>query len=73
MTPCAVQRQHGGQCSRDVEIDAMIVEIEGIQALSDQRFAAFIPRGRMDMLAADKLQVALVICEAVCAFPQRKR
>ena len=70
MTPCGVLRQHGEICSRDVAIDAMIAEVRGIQALPDQRFAEFIPCGRMDMLAADKIEVAHVTREAVCSFPQ---
>ena len=36
----------------------MVAEVGGIRALPDQRFAELIPCVRMDMLAADKLEVA---------------
>ena len=71
VTPCGVLRLHDEQCSWDVVIDVMIVEAGGIRALPDQRFAAFIPCARMDMLAAEKIEVALVICEAVCHYHSR--
>ena len=51
----------------------MIVEDGGIRALPDQRIAEFIPCARMDMLAAKKKAVTLVIREVVCSFPQPKR
>ena len=73
-TPCGgLHQQHGEQCSLDVAIDVMIAEVGEIQALPDQRFAEFILCVRMDMLAAEKMEVALVTREAVCSFPQPKR